>query len=69
VKRLLKPDGLLMASNFYWLPQIDAIARASEELVLKHNPQWSHSNLRGDVHVMPGWAEGHFTLERLDVSA
>jgi SAM-dependent methyltransferase len=67
VKRLLKPGGLLMTSHFYWLPQVDAIARASEELVLKHNPKWSHSNLRGDVPVMPSWAEQHFRLHGMFV--
>jgi ubiquinone/menaquinone biosynthesis C-methylase UbiE len=34
VKRLLRTDGLLVTSHLTWLPREDAIARASESLVL-----------------------------------
>lgn len=40
IKRVLKPNGLLMLSHFSWLPRIDAVARESEKLVLKYNPNW-----------------------------
>ncbi len=41
VKRLLKPGGLLMIAHFSWLARLDPIAKASEELVLKFNPEWA----------------------------
>jgi SAM-dependent methyltransferase len=67
VKRLLRPAGLFLTSHFVWLPRQDAIAKASEQLVLRHNPKWSHANLRGDVPFVPQWSEGHFSLHAMFV--
>lgn len=39
--RFLKPDGSLLVLYMAWLPAEDAIAGASEQLVLQYNPQWS----------------------------
>lgn len=39
--RLLKPGGSVLVLYMAWLPFEDSIARASERLVLKYNPQWS----------------------------
>lgn len=39
--RMLKPGGRLLVLYMAWLPFEDKIAGASEELVLKYNPQWS----------------------------
>ena len=39
--RVLKPDGRFLILKMDWLPFEDSIAGASEELVLKYNPQWS----------------------------
>lgn len=49
VKRLLKPGGVLVISHFSWLARLDLIARASEELVLKFNPQWGGKDWHGIV--------------------
>jgi SAM-dependent methyltransferase len=49
VKRLLKPGGVLAISHFSWLPRHDQIARASEQLVLKFNPQWGGKDWDGVV--------------------
>jgi SAM-dependent methyltransferase len=62
VKRLLKPDGVLVTSSFGWLPRLDPIAQASEHLVLQHNPKWSAADESGDVRTLPKWAEGNFRL-------
>ncbi|HSE76943.1 MAG TPA: class I SAM-dependent methyltransferase [Alphaproteobacteria bacterium] len=62
VKRLLVPDGLLVTSHFSWLPREDAIARASEELVLRFNPKWTAGDWAGAVPPMPQWAVGEFAL-------
>jgi hypothetical protein len=65
VKRVLKRDGLLMTSSFGWLPRQDALARASEELVLRHNPKWSAADESGEIRTMPKWAESDFRLYAL----
>ncbi len=63
VKRLLVEDGLLVTSQFSWLPRLDRVAAASEELVLKYNPQWSAADYTGDVPPLPKWAEGIFNVK------
>jgi SAM-dependent methyltransferase len=62
VKRVVKPDGLLVISGFGWLPRQDSVARASEELVLQYNPQWTGADLSGELPTMPGWATDDFRL-------
>ncbi len=47
VKRVLKPDGVLMVSHFSWLPRIDEVARESEKLILKYNPKWTGADWDG----------------------
>jgi SAM-dependent methyltransferase len=63
VNRLLVKDGLLVTSHFTWLPRRDRLAAASEELVLKHNPQWSAADYGGQVGPLPKWAEGIFYVK------
>jgi SAM-dependent methyltransferase len=62
VKRLLKPGGVLVTSHISWLPRLDMVARRSEELILKYNPQWTAADYHGEVPAFPKWAEGHFKL-------
>lgn len=45
--RWLKPTGSLVISHFSWLPDVDPIARASEELILQHNPNWQGAGYHG----------------------
>jgi SAM-dependent methyltransferase len=63
VKRLLKPGGVLVTSHFSWLPRLDSIAKKTEELVLKFNPNWTAAGWNGDIPPMPKWAEGKFILK------
>lgn len=63
VKRLLGPGGLLVTSHFSWLPRRDEIARRSEELVLKYNPQWTAANWSGEIPAFPLWAQNDFALK------
>lgn len=65
VKRLLKPHGLLVTSHMSWLPRADAIARATEELVFKFNPQWAAGNFSGVIPPLPKWADGRFRLRAM----
>ena len=39
--RMLKPEGKLLILYMGWLPYEDKIAGKSEEIILKHNPNWS----------------------------
>ena len=65
VRRLLVTGGLLMTSYFSWLPRMDRIARASEALILKHNPQWSSNDYDGYVPPLPEWALVDFNLRAM----
>ncbi|MEM1294085.1 MAG: class I SAM-dependent methyltransferase [Verrucomicrobiota bacterium] len=65
LKRVLKPDGLLMVSHFSWLPRLDEIARRSEELVLKFNPEWSAADWPGVIPPFPKWAESVCNLRAM----
>ncbi|MEX2216812.1 MAG: methyltransferase domain-containing protein [Phycisphaeraceae bacterium] len=62
VKRMLKPGGRLMTCHLCWLPRVDAIARATEALVLKHNPAWSAANWSGSIPAQPAWSIQDFTV-------
>ena len=54
-QRLLAGGGVLVTSHFSWLARLDPVARASEQLVLKHNPAWSASDWHGEIPNVPQW--------------
>lgn len=60
--RMLKPDGRMLVLYMAWLPFEDAVARASEEMVLKYSPDWSGA--REVVHpiVIPDCYHEKFDL-------
>jgi SAM-dependent methyltransferase len=58
LRRVLKPGGVLVTTHFSWLPRADAIARATEALVLRANPAWQGGDWSGRVAAEPPWAEG-----------
>jgi SAM-dependent methyltransferase len=64
-RRLLRTGGLLVTSHFSWLPRLDEVARASEALILKYNPQWTAADWPGEIPAMPRWAEGEFHLRAM----
>ncbi len=65
VKRLLRPGGILVTSHFSWLPRLDEIARRSEKLVLKYNPQWTAQDWSGEIPAFPPWAQNDFKLRAM----
>ncbi len=56
LRRVLRPGGVLCTSHFSMLPREDAIVRASEALVLQHNPAWRGNDWSGAVPPIPAWA-------------
>ena len=62
VHRVLKPGGVLVTSHFSWLPRVDPVARATEALVLEHNPAWSASDFSGEIPTVPAWTAGRFDV-------
>lgn len=62
VKRLLVPGGRLMTCHICWLPRVDEIARRSEQLVLKHNPDWATADWDGRVPPVPKWSANDFDV-------
>lgn len=65
LRRVLKPGGLLVTSHFSWLSRLDPIAKATEELVLKFNPDWSAADWLGVIPPCPKWAEEHFDVRAM----
>jgi SAM-dependent methyltransferase len=61
-KRLLAPGGRLMTSHIGWLPRLDRIARETEALVLKFNPEWTGADMSGDVSPNPKWIGEDFAV-------
>lgn len=64
-KRLLKPGGLLVTSHFSWMPRLDSIAKQSEELILKYNPQWNGNDASGEYPAVPEWSIQDFNLRAM----
>jgi 2-polyprenyl-3-methyl-5-hydroxy-6-metoxy-1,4-benzoquinol methylase len=62
VKRLLAPQGRLLTAHLCWLPQLDPIAQASEQLVLRHNPAWTGAGFSGEILPCPSWSKGVFRV-------
>jgi SAM-dependent methyltransferase len=62
VKRLLTPGGRLMTCHMGWLPRQDLVAKRTEELVLKHNPDWTAANLSGEISPCPSWIRQDFVV-------
>ncbi|MGH9575134.1 MAG: class I SAM-dependent methyltransferase [Candidatus Acidiferrales bacterium] len=61
-KRLLTPEGRLMTCHLAWLPRRDAIAKQTEDLILKYNPDWTAANLSGHISSCPAWIGKDFYL-------
>jgi SAM-dependent methyltransferase len=62
VKRLIAPGGMLMTCHIGWLPRRDSIAKQTEELILKHNPDWTSADLSGEVPACPPWIHDDFRV-------
>lgn len=57
VRRILKPGGTIVIAHFDWLPAKRSggrvnVVHASEQLILKHNPDWRGA---GGLGIYPLW--------------
>lgn len=64
--RMLKPDGRILILYMAWLPYEDEIARASEDLVLEFNPEWSGAGETMHPVFVPECFYKEFELVRHD---
>lgn len=62
LRRVLAPDGLLVTSHFSFLPAASEIVRASEELVLRFNPDWEGAGWPGRIPARPEWSRDAFIV-------
>ena len=65
IKRVLNHDGLLVVTHFNYLPRQDAVAAASEKLILRFNPRWTGANWPVDVLPCPAWAHGKLRVRAM----
>jgi SAM-dependent methyltransferase len=63
IKKYLKSNGVFVTSHFSWLPLVDPVAKASEELILKHNSNWTAHSYSGKIPPMHGGLESDFDLK------
>ncbi len=52
VKRILKPEGIVVIAHFDWLPLAGNLVSATEELIEQHNPDW---DMGGGLGMYPLW--------------
>jgi len=62
MRRVLRPGGEIMISHFTPLPRLDSFVAACEELVLKHNPDWSAADWSGHIPTHPTWSRDAFDM-------
>lgn len=61
VLRLLKPNGLLLVSSLLWAPE-DTIAKETDALVLRYNPNAGLGRRERLFVPIPAWCEPPFKL-------
>jgi len=68
--QVLMPGGRFALLSMYWLPKESQIARQSERLVLKYNPEWTGGGLHRKnrfeqrTQTRMKWAKPLFEIER-----
>jgi ubiquinone/menaquinone biosynthesis C-methylase UbiE len=67
ILRILNYDGCLVLTHVQWLPNRDEIARETERLILKYNPDWTGAGYKGDIRPMLNSVKGDFDLKTFHV--
>lgn len=62
IHRILKGNGHFLILFMAWLPFENEIAKTSEDLVLKYNPQWSGGGMTRYELKEPNWLGGMFKV-------
>lgn len=62
LRRVLAPQGRLVISFFSFLPRLDPLVHASEQLVLRFNPDWDGADWHGRVAAEPRWSRESLEL-------
>lgn len=60
--RMLKPNGKFLILYMGWLPYEDSVAGKSEEIILRHNPDWTAYGDKVQPVWVPDQYSKHFTL-------
>jgi SAM-dependent methyltransferase len=58
LRRVGVPGATLVIGHTSWLPLEDPLAAATEELILRHNPDWTAAGYDGRFDAKPAWAAG-----------
>ena len=67
LSRVLQPGGLLAVLYMAWLPYEDAVADASEKLVLQYSPHWTGCGETRHEIGIPSVYQSYFAIERSEV--
>ena len=59
---MAQPGGKLVLTYLSWLPRKDPIAQASEQLILRYNPQWTDADFPGSRTLQHTWSTRDFRL-------
>ena len=51
IDRILKPNGKFIITWFCWLPYESKLAKASEDLILKFNPDWGGAGFKDNFEI------------------
>jgi len=52
IKRILKPNGTIIIAHFDWIPISGNVVDLTEQLIIKHNPNWMFG---GGTGIYPQW--------------
>ncbi len=63
IHNVLKKDGHLAIFVMSWLPGESAIAKQSEQLILKYNPSWKGANWGRQSTITTDWLGGMFEIQ------
>lgn len=66
IHRLLKDNGHFLILFMAWLPFESEIAKTSEDLVLKYNPEWSGRGMTRYKPEEPEWAKPLFSVDHAE---
>ncbi len=61
IKKILKKDGVFAVVWMAWVTELSPIAQETEELILKHNPEWKGYGYKRQESEIPEWSKEYFS--------